>query len=213
MFFETLFSEMQRPSANAESRDWGWSAMVAVLFLIVAGIGLIRLVAGLAAVRSYRMRARPIADASLLEMADVLLAEFNALRKIVLCESELLATPATIGWRHPLIILPANWRDWSGAECRAVLAHEIAHVARHDFATLVAAQLAVVLHFYHPLVHWLAARLRLEQELAADAAAARLAGGQRLYLTTLAGMALRQSDHPLAGPYLSADPRNFREEN
>ena len=200
VFFETLFSEMQRPRANAASRDWGWPAMVAVLFLIVAGIGVIRLVAGLAMVRSYRMRARPIADASLREMADALLAEFNAPRTIALCESELLATPATIGWRHPLIILPANWRDWSVAECRAVLAHEIAHVARHDFATWVAAQLAVVLHFYHPLVHWLAARLRLEQELAADAAAARLAGGQRLYLTTLAGMALRQSDRPLAWP-------------
>src|SRR5258708_36844007 len=81
-----------------------------------------------------------------------------------------------------------------------VLAHEIAHIARHDFATLIAAQVAVVLHFYHPLVHWLAARLRLEQELAADAAAARLTGGQRTYLTTLAGMALRQSDCPLAWP-------------
>jgi hypothetical protein len=81
-----------------------------------------------------------------------------------------------------------------------VLAHEIAHIARHDFATWVAAQLALVCHFYHPLVHWLAARLRLEQELAADAAAAQLTGGQRSYLTTLAGMALRQSDRPLAWP-------------
>ena len=81
-----------------------------------------------------------------------------------------------------------------------MLAHEIAHIARHDFATWVAAQLALVFHFYHPLVHWLAARLRLEQELAADAAAAQLTGGQRSYLTTLAGMALRQSDRPLAWP-------------
>ena len=31
--------------------------------------------------------------------------------------------------------------------------------------------------FYHPLVHWLARRLQLQQELAADAVGARFAGG------------------------------------
>ena len=200
VFFQTFVSELQRLPAPVENETWGWPAYVAVLFLIGACAGLVRLAAGLAVVRSYRLRARKIADASLCETVDVLLAEFQAPRRIVLCESELLTTPATIGWRRPLIILPTDWKSWTAEECRAVLAHEIAHIARHDFATLVAAQLAVVLHFYHPLVHWLAARLRLEQELAADAAAARLAGGQRTYLTTLAGMALRQSDRPVAWP-------------
>jgi beta-lactamase regulating signal transducer with metallopeptidase domain len=200
VFFETLVSELQRVPAPVENETWGWPAYVAVLFLIGAGAGLVRLAAGLAVVRLYRLRARRIADASLCETVDVLLAEFQVPRRIVLCESELLTTPATIGWRRPLIILPTDWKRWTEEERRAVLAHEIAHIVRHDFATLIAAQVAVVLHFYHPLVHWLAARLRLEQELAADAAAARLAGGQRTYLTTLAGMALRQSDRPLAWP-------------
>ncbi len=40
---------------------------------------------------------------------------------------------------------------------------------RGDFLTGLLAQLSVALHFYHPLAHWLAKRLRLEQELAADA--------------------------------------------
>jgi len=198
-FFKTLFAEIQRLPAP-EKKAWEWPAYVAMLFLIGVVVGLLRLVAGLAAVRSYRLRAGPIIDPVLLETADVLLAELRGPKAIELCESELLATPATIGWRRPLIILPADWKSWTTAECRAVLAHEIAHIARHDFATWVAAQLALVFHFYHPLVHWLAARLRLEQELSADAAAAQLSGGQRLYLTTLAGMALRQSDRPLAWP-------------
>lgn len=198
-FFKTLFAEIQRLPAP-EKKTWEWPAYVAMLFLIGVVVGLLRLVAGLVAVRSYRLRARLISDPALLETADVLLAELRGPKSIAICESELLATPATIGWRRPLIILPADWKSWTAAECRAVLAHEIAHIARHDFATWVAAQLALVFHFYHPLVHWLAARLRLEQELAADAAAAQLSGGQRLYLTTLAGMALRQSDRPLAWP-------------
>jgi beta-lactamase regulating signal transducer with metallopeptidase domain/type II secretory pathway pseudopilin PulG len=200
VFFETLLEEMQHPPTSAENGTWRWPAYVAALLLASAGVGLVRLVAGLAAVRSYRLRARPISDSALLEAADVLLAELRGPKSVELCESELLTTPATIGWRRPLIILPADWRSWSSDECRAVLAHEIAHIARHDFPTWVAAQAALVFHFYHPLVHWLAARLRLEQELAADAAAAQLVGGQQPYLATLAAMALRQSERPLAWP-------------
>ena len=73
--------------------------------------------------------------------------------------------------------LPFDWRDWSQTELRAVLAHELAHVVRGDFLTGLIAQISVAIHFYHPLAHWLAKRLRLEQELAADAWGAALSGG------------------------------------
>ena len=111
-----------------------------------------------------------------------------------------LATPATIGWRRPLLLLPGDWRDWGPDERRAVLAHELAHVRRGDFLAGLAAQLGLSLHFYHPLAHWLAARLRLEQELAADAWAARLSGGKPSYLATLAQMALRRDSRAMTWP-------------
>ena len=53
-----------------------------------------------------------------------------------------------------------------------MLAHELAHVRRTDYLAGLLARLGVALHFYHPLVYWLAARLHLQQELAADALAA-----------------------------------------
>jgi hypothetical protein len=64
----------------------------------------------------------------------------------------------------------------------------------------VLAQLSLAIHFYHPLVHWLAARLRLEQELAADATAAELSGGKRNYLTSLAELALHTAERSLGWP-------------
>jgi beta-lactamase regulating signal transducer with metallopeptidase domain len=78
-----------------------------------------------------------------------------------------------------------------------VLGHELAHISHNDYFAVLMAQFSIALHFYHPIVHWLAGRLRLEQELAADAAAAELAGGRQQYLTTLAAMALRESDRPI----------------
>lgn len=174
--------------------------MVALFVGLAAGVGVVRLILGLRAVRHYRKESRSVPDRNILELRDILQASLSYPGTIALVESDRLATPATIGWRKPAIILPTNWRSWSDAERRAVLAHEIAHIRRHDFLTWVAAQVALVLHFYHPLVHWLSGRLRLEQELAADAAAAALAGGQQAYLKTLAAMALRQADAPLAWP-------------
>ncbi|MEZ6144150.1 MAG: hypothetical protein R3B91_01705 [Planctomycetaceae bacterium] len=56
------------------------------------------------------------------------------------------------------------------------------------------AQTGLVLHFYHPLLHWLASRLRLEQEFEADALAAQITGGSRPYLETLARLALHQDE-------------------
>src|SRR5262249_13136937 len=82
----------------------------------------------------------------------------------------------------------------------AVLAHELAHVHRGDYLAGLAGQLSLALQFYHPLAHWLAARLRLEQELAADAWGARLSGGQSSYLAILAPMALRRDRRAVAWP-------------
>ncbi|MBN1854048.1 MAG: DUF1559 domain-containing protein, partial [Pirellulales bacterium] len=83
---------------------------------------------------------------------------------------------------------------------RIVLAHELAHVRHSDFLLHALGQLSVALHFYHPLVHWLARRLRLEQELAADTMAAQVTGGQQIYLMTLANIALAQPNIRVGWP-------------
>ncbi len=159
-----------------------------------------RIALGLATVRSYRRRSLPLTDRRLLGLVGEIRAQLDCRQEIEVRECGLSTTPATIGWRRPMLLLPVDWRTWTDEECLAVLAHEIEHVRRGDFASWVVAQFGLALHFYHPLVHWLAARLRLQQELAADAAAARVLGGQRKYVTTLAAMALRQSDAVAAWP-------------
>jgi len=165
-----------------------------------AAAGLLQLLAGLAAAQSYRRKSSLIEDKGLRELADVLCAQLRCQAIVELRETAALATAATIGWRKPLVLLPLEWRDWTAEQLRAVLAHEIAHIARHDFLACVLAQAGLALHFYHPLVHWLVRRLRLEQELAADAAAAMATGGRAAYLQSLAELALRQSERPLGWP-------------
>ena len=98
-----------------------------------------------------------LSDDALIDTVEILRAEMNCLTRVEVHTSPDLATPATVGWRRILILLPEDWRSWTEDERRAVLAHELAHVCRGDFFTGLLAQLSLALHFYHPLAHWLAA--------------------------------------------------------
>ena len=179
---------------------WGWRNGLILAILASMALGLARLGSGLWAISRLKGSSQPIEDQVLLDSLDILRAEMSCARSVELRVSSVLATPATIGWRRALILLPSDWPTWDDSERQAVLAHELAHVCRGDFITGLLAQLSLALHFYHPLAHWLSGRLRLEQELAADAWSARLSGGNLPYLMTLARMALRRDDRALTWP-------------
>ncbi|HKI20945.1 MAG TPA: M56 family metallopeptidase, partial [Isosphaeraceae bacterium] len=134
----------------------------------------------------------PVDDATMTELLDELHCAMGCRRLVALREVPDLTTPATAGRCRPVVMLPDDWRSWSDAERRAVLAHELAHIVRGDYATGLLARLAVVLNYHHPLVRWMATRLQLQQEQAADALGARFAGGTTRYLVALSSLALRQ---------------------
>ena len=188
------------------STPWSWQTITVGLLVAMIILGFGWFLLGLLAVRRERLRARLVRDRELLELVDVLCAELGCRRSVEVRQSSGLATAATIGWRRPTLLLPDDWPKWTADQRRAVLAHEIAHARSNDFLALLLGQIGLTLHFYHPLVHWLIGRLRLEQELAADAAAASVSGGQRHYLTTIAELALRQQDRPLLWPARSFLP-------
>ena len=200
-FVEALEIEMSRPTAGATDHSgWRWPSWVVVGFAIGAVAGMARLGIGLRAVAALRRSSRPVLDGAMIEMMEILRAELSCLTPVELRETTRLTTPATVGWRRPVVLLPGDWQAWTDAERRAVLAHELAHVRRGDYLAGLWAQVCLVVHFYNPLAHGLARRLRLQQELAADALGASLSGGNRAYLATLARMALRCDERSVGWP-------------
>lgn len=180
----------------ARPSEWRWTSSLCVLFTLGLALAAARLTVALVAVAALRRRTWPITDPSLLTLWNTLRTRYGAVRPAELREAPTPCAPATVGWLRPVILLPPDWRAWSDDERRAVLAHELAHVERGDYLLWLAAQMALVLHFYHPAVHWLAAKIRLEQEFAADAAAVALLGSKRVYLAALARLALRGAAPP-----------------
>ena len=186
--WDRLGRRVAEPSVRVRS----WGRILAAVALAGTAAGLLRLAIGLWAVALCCLRGRRVDDPGMIGLLEELRCAMGCRWPVALREVSDLTTPATAGRRRPVLLLPDNWRSWSATERRAVLAHELAHTIRGDYATGLLARLAVVLNYFHPLVRWMASRLQLQQEQAADAMGARFAGGPGRYLVALSSLALRQ---------------------
>jgi beta-lactamase regulating signal transducer with metallopeptidase domain/protocatechuate 3,4-dioxygenase beta subunit len=143
---------------------WGW-VVEGVWLGGALAVGLPTL-AGLAANASRRRRGRlVVGDAMLAELAIRLGIRR---RRVELRLGDELAVPLTWGSIRPVVLLPAGALEWPESRRRAVLLHELAHVARWDAATLLAGRMGLALAWFHPLAWVAMGRLRLEAERAAD---------------------------------------------
>jgi beta-lactamase regulating signal transducer with metallopeptidase domain len=94
--------------------------------------------------------------------------------------------PCVIGWLRPLILMPAaslTGLDWRALE--ALLAHELAHIRRHDYFVNLLQTTVDTLLFYHPAVWWVSRQIRIERENCCDDLAAQICGDRLTYARAL----------------------------
>jgi beta-lactamase regulating signal transducer with metallopeptidase domain len=82
--------------------------------------------------------------------------------------SSLCASPVTVGFVHPVVILPEHWRRWSPAQLDIVLTHEGEHARRRDSLVQWLALLNRALFWFHPAAWWLERNLSALAEEACD---------------------------------------------
>jgi beta-lactamase regulating signal transducer with metallopeptidase domain len=104
-------------------------------------------------------------------------------------ESSEVTVPMTVGAMRPVIILPIAWRAWDSETLAAIIAHEVAHVRRHDASIAFAAHLNRAMFWFHPLAWWLERKLAVTAEHACDEAAARAIAAPGRYAEILVEMA------------------------
>ncbi len=181
--------------AVAAVREIDWPATLAGAMLVAVAVGSVRLALGVLGLIHLVRRSRLLDDPWLDNLLREVAGRLGVSPTVSLREAGALSTAATVSWPQT-ILLPTTWRSWSRQELLAVLAHELAHIRQRDFTSWLLAQAGVVLHYYHPLVHYLASRLRLHQEFLADSLAAKAIGDERAYIGSLAHLALSQPSYP-----------------
>lgn len=110
-------------------------------------------------------------------MIDRLRAALNLRTVVLVRESTRVASPMIIGVLKPMLLLPAGLATGlSPRELEAVLAHELAHVKRYDYAVNLLQSVIEMLYFFHPALWWLSARVREEREHCCDDMAVQICG-------------------------------------
>lgn len=110
-------------------------------------------------------------------------------RPVRLFESSLVQVPTVLGALRPVILLPVTAvSGLSASQLEAILAHELAHVRRHDYLVNLLQTAIETLLFYHPVVWWVSQRIRAERENCCDDVASAVCGDRIEYAEALVRM-------------------------
>jgi len=90
-------------------------------------------------------------------------------RPVRVLMSSLPDGPSVLGSLRPVILLPpAAVTGPTPEQLEAVIAHELAHVTRHDYVVNVFQSLVEAVLFFHPITWWISKQIRIERELCCD---------------------------------------------
>lgn len=143
-----------------------WGGTLMLLAWMLRDVGWVRWLTLSGAARNTRAQSSEVADTA---------REVGLRQPPAILVSRKLPVAIVLGLLRPRVVLPEPL-DLTREGARAVLAHEMAHVARGDLAWAMVARIARLVWWWHPLVHLAAAQLRRSAELACDDRAIEVTG-------------------------------------
>ncbi len=171
--------------------------------VLVCGV---RLAGGWVVAKRMTTRAvKPVAQEIQL-MATRVAARLSVTTPFRVLESTIAASPMMIGWLKPVVLLPtATLAGLSPSQLEALLAHEFAHIRRHDYLVNLLQSAIETLLFYHPAV-WLVSRsVRESREQCCDDLTISVCD-RLTYVSALSSVAALRS----ASPALAASGGSLR---
>lgn len=166
----------------------------------IAGVSLlsIRLAGGWWRTRALRVDGVSTAPAWAEETCAMLCARLEVRRAVALVASVRVPVPVVLGHVKPVVIVPAAaFLGLTPVQLEAILAHELAHVRRHDYLVNLAQTVIETLLFYHPAVWWVSHQVRVAREHCCDDLAVSVCGSRRGYIHALLGLEELRAPHAM----------------
>jgi len=200
--YTAVLGEAAPASLGAAAVDWLLLAYaVPALFLIALTLlALLRLVL-------LTGRARSVTDDHWLQALARVRRRTGFTRSTALLASREIASPVSWGVLQPKILLNTD-AVAASADADAIVAHELAHVARADWAKLVLVRVSVALFWFNPLAWLLARQAHQLREEAADDAVLAAGVEDTAYASLLVSAARLQGNGLLTGAHGVAPVRN-----
>ena len=110
----------------------------------------------------------------------------NVRRAVQVGQSTLAKAPCVVGWFRPVILLPASAvTGLTTDELESILAHELAHIRRHDYLVNLVQMAIETLLFFHPVMWWVSQCVRREREYCCDDIAVQVCGDRTVLIDAL----------------------------
>ncbi len=172
--------------------------MLVSLWLLGVAFFVLRLLSGLVYLKRLKTAHTSLVDTHWEELLAYLAQRMAVQRPVMLLESALVQTPVVLGHLKPLILLPVGMvNTLSIAQVEAILAHELAHIARHDYLLNVLQSFIEALLYFNPAVWWLSAIIRAEREHCCDDRALQVCDNSFAYAKAL--VAIQEMHRPAPG--------------
>jgi ankyrin repeat protein/beta-lactamase regulating signal transducer with metallopeptidase domain len=175
----------QASAAGAEV----WTQRIVFVWVVGVIVLLTRLAGGWVLSRRLLRSAAATVTPVVVEALERARKGLNFHGKVRLLSGEHIESPVVIGWVRPAILLPLSALTGLSADhLLAILAHELAHIRRHDFLVNGVQRAVECVLFYHPAVWWISSRMRVERERCCDDLAVRVCGDRMVYVRALVAL-------------------------
>ena len=181
----------------AQAAEWWVQAAPWVVsgWMLGVLVGLGRVGGGWLYTRRLRQQAAPLADRWRCRI-HALANQLDVPRPVVR-QSARVNVPLVAGWWRPVVLVPVGMlTGMPPAQVEAVMAHELAHIRRHDVLVGWLQAAAETLLFYHPAVWWVSRQVRIEREHCCDDVAASVSTSRATYARALATLEERRAPQP-----------------
>ena len=172
-------------SANAGGVEV-WTSWIVIAWAAGVSVCGIRLLMGWILSRSMIRSARVAIPVGIGRLMEQMRGSLLGSRQVRFRIGDRVDSPVVFGWLRPVVLLPVTAiTGLSEDQLLAVLAHELAHIRRHDFLVNALQRGVEAVLFYHPAVWWLSSRIRSEREHCCDDLAVQVCGDRFVYAEAL----------------------------
>jgi TonB family protein len=171
-----------------------------VLLVLAAGIAARLLWIGIGLIKLRAIVAHATPDDSLTALTNELAATLGVSAAAMVSGD--LDSPATIGLRHPLVLVPRRALAMPPRVQRAIVCHELVHVKRRDWVQTLAEEIWCAALWFHPAARIAATRLSLARETVVDETTIHLTRDRRAYAEALLAFSNPQPHLMGATPFI-----------